>query len=64
MTALASFLSAAAKNDFEANRDVLDGISDKVFYLGEFGAGTKMKFIANSLVSIHILAQRKRSPWA
>ncbi len=47
---------SGGKDDFEANRDVLEGISDKVFYLGEFGAGTKMKFIANSLVSIHILA--------
>lgn len=44
------------KSVFESTRDVFDGISDKVFYLGELGAGTKMKFIANSLVSIHILA--------
>lgn len=41
---------------FDAAKDVFDAITDKVFYLGEFGAGTKMKFIANSLVSIHILA--------
>lgn len=44
------------KPAFEAAKDVFDGVTDKVFYLGEFGAGTKMKFIANSLVSIHILA--------
>lgn len=44
------------KAAFEQHREVFDGITDKVFYLGDFGAGTKMKFIANSLVSIHILA--------
>ena len=41
---------------FEREKAVFEGISDKVFYLGKFGDGTKMKFIANSLVSIHILA--------
>ena len=44
------------KAAFETHKDVCDGVTDKVFYLGDFGAGTKMKFIANSLVSIHILA--------
>ncbi len=41
---------------FEREKSVFEAISDKVFYLGKFGDGTKMKFIANSLVSIHILA--------
>lgn len=44
------------KAAFERHKAVFEGITDKVFYLGAFGAGTKMKFIANSLVSIHILA--------
>lgn len=44
------------KETFEQHKDVFDGLTDKVFYLGKFGDGTKMKFIANTLVSIHILA--------
>jgi putative dehydrogenase len=41
---------------FEAAKPALAGITDKVFHLGEFGVGTKMKFAANLLVGVHILA--------
>ena len=44
------------KEAFEKSKHVFDAMSDKAFYLGKFGDGIKMKFIANTLVSIHILA--------
>ncbi len=48
--------ASGSKATYETHKDVFDAMSDKAFYLGEFGTGTKMKFIANTLVSIHILA--------
>jgi 3-hydroxyisobutyrate dehydrogenase len=41
---------------YERCKPVFDGMSDKAFYLGAFGVGSKMKFVANALVAIHILA--------
>lgn len=41
---------------YEQCKAVFDALSDKAFYVGEFGVGMKMKFVANSLVGIHILA--------
>ena len=41
---------------YEVAKPALDGITDKALYLGEFGLGTKMKFAANLLVGVHILA--------
>ncbi len=41
---------------YEKIRPVLDAIARKQVYLGEFGNGTKMKFIANHLVTIHNVA--------
>ena len=41
---------------FDRVKPALDGMTDKAFYLGAFGVGTKMKFVANTLVGIHILA--------
>jgi 3-hydroxyisobutyrate dehydrogenase-like beta-hydroxyacid dehydrogenase len=38
---------------FEAARPVMDGFSRSVRFLGEFGNGTVMKFVANLLVSIN-----------
>ena len=35
---------------------VFDAITDRYSYLGSFGAGTKMKFIANLLVAVHSMA--------
>lgn len=34
-------------------QDVLDGFNRKTYDLGEFGTGSKMKFIANLLVAVH-----------
>lgn len=44
------------KNTFDRVKPALDGMTDKAFYLGAFGVGTTMKFVANTLVGIHILA--------
>lgn len=44
------------KAAYDRVKPVLDGMTDKAFYLGPFGVGTKMKFAANTLVGIHILA--------
>jgi 3-hydroxyisobutyrate dehydrogenase-like beta-hydroxyacid dehydrogenase len=41
---------------YETAKPALEGITDKAFHLGEFGVGTKMKFAANLLVGVHILA--------
>lgn len=35
---------------------VLNGMAKKTFYVGEFGNGSKMKFVANVLVHIHNVA--------
>jgi 3-hydroxyisobutyrate dehydrogenase-like beta-hydroxyacid dehydrogenase len=41
---------------FDRARPVFDAIARSVHYLGDFGMGSKMKFVANLLVSIHNLA--------
>jgi 3-hydroxyisobutyrate dehydrogenase-like beta-hydroxyacid dehydrogenase len=41
---------------FDRARPVFDAIARSVHYLGEFGMGSKMKYIANLLVSIHNLS--------
>lgn len=41
---------------FERCKHVLEGFTSTIFYLGDFGSGTKMKCIANLLVGIHVLA--------
>jgi 3-hydroxyisobutyrate dehydrogenase-like beta-hydroxyacid dehydrogenase len=41
---------------FDAGRTVLEALSRKVWYVGEFGVGSKLKFIANLLVTIHNLS--------
>lgn len=41
---------------FERCRDAFDAIARSVYYLGEFGLGSKMKFVANLLVAIHNLS--------
>ena len=38
---------------FKSARKILDGFSRAHYYLGEFGNGSKMKFVANLLVAIH-----------
>ncbi len=41
---------------YESVRPCLDAVTDKANYIGEFGLGSKLKFIANHLVSVNILA--------
>lgn len=41
---------------YDQSKPVLDGFSEKVFFLGPFGFGTKIKLIANHLVSLNIMA--------
>lgn len=41
---------------FDRCRDAFDAIARAVYYLGEFGLGSKMKFVANLLVAIHNLS--------
>jgi putative dehydrogenase len=41
---------------FEGCLDMLRAVSKSQKYLGEFGAGTRMKFIANHLVHCHTVA--------
>jgi putative dehydrogenase len=41
--------------EFERARDILSHFARSVRYVGPFGAGSKMKFVANLLVAIHIV---------
>jgi putative dehydrogenase len=41
---------------FNETRPVLEGFSRAHYYLGEFGNGSKMKYVANLLVAIHNVA--------
>ena len=41
---------------FEKSRTALEGVSRKQLYLGAFGKGSTMKYIANLLVNIHNVA--------
>jgi 3-hydroxyisobutyrate dehydrogenase-like beta-hydroxyacid dehydrogenase len=44
------------KAAFEETKQVLEGFSRAQYYLGEFGNGSKMKYVANLLVAIHNVA--------
>lgn len=44
---------SGVKEAYDAVKVVLEGFSRKQIYLGAFGNGTKMKFLANHLVGIH-----------
>jgi L-threonate 2-dehydrogenase len=57
--ALAKDITVFASGDrveFERARNVLAHFARSVRYVGPFGAGSKMKYIANLLVAIHIAA--------
>lgn len=49
-------LGSGDADAFDKARPVLEGISRKQIYLGAFGKGSTMKFIANHLVNIHNVA--------
>jgi 3-hydroxyisobutyrate dehydrogenase-like beta-hydroxyacid dehydrogenase len=44
------------ENAYKRATEILDGFARAHYYVGEFGAGSKMKFIANLLVAIHNVA--------
>jgi putative dehydrogenase len=44
------------RSAYQRNRAVFDGFARKSYYCGPFGAGMKLKFIANLLVTIHNLS--------
>lgn len=49
-------LASGPREAFEVARPVFAAIGRSTHYLGEFGNGSKMKFIANLLVAVHNLA--------
>jgi len=48
--------ASGEKHLFEHCKSVFEGFTSTIFYLGDFGARTKMKCVANLLVGIHVLA--------
>ena len=48
--------ASGSRQGFETARPVFDAIGRSTHYLGEFGNGSKMKYIANLLVAVHGLA--------
>jgi putative dehydrogenase len=50
-----SIFASGNLDDFDHARNVLSHFARSVRYVGPFGTGSKMKFIANLLVAIHIV---------
>jgi L-threonate 2-dehydrogenase len=50
-----TIFASGDRADFERARNVLYHFARSVRYVGPFGAGSKMKYIANLLVAIHIV---------
>jgi 3-hydroxyisobutyrate dehydrogenase-like beta-hydroxyacid dehydrogenase len=48
--------ASGSEEAFERARPVFDAIGRSTHYLGEFGNGSKMKYVANLLVAVHGLA--------
>jgi L-threonate 2-dehydrogenase len=48
--------ASGERSAFARAEPVLRNITPKVFFLGEFGIGTRLKFCANLLVGVHIMA--------
>ena len=51
-----TILASGEREDYERVRGVLSHLARSVRYVGEFGAGSKVKYIANLLVAVHVLA--------
>ena len=51
-----SFYVSGNKAASEQCQPMLDAMANHTFYVGEFGNGSKMKFVANVLVAIHNVA--------
>jgi L-threonate 2-dehydrogenase len=50
------FFGSGDREAFDQTLPVLEAITSNNFYLGPFGAGSKMKCVANLLVAVHYLA--------
>ena len=50
------FFASGEQDAFEKSRPVLKALARDVRYVGEFGNGSKLKYIANLLVTIHNLS--------
>lgn len=50
------FFGSGDEEIFRSCLSVLQAVTDHTFYLGGFGAGSKMKCVANLLVAVHMLA--------
>ena len=50
-----AIFASGERADFDLARDILAHFARSVRYVGPFGAGSKMKYIANLLVAIHIV---------
>lgn len=48
--------ASGERGAFDASRSVLEAFSRSVTYVGSFGTGSKLKYIANLLVTIHNLS--------
>src|SRR5690348_16701801 len=55
-TRQAVLFASGDKSAYEQCLHVIDAFATAPFYVGEFGSGMKMKFIANLLLAIHNLA--------
>ncbi|HEX6320062.1 MAG TPA: NAD(P)-dependent oxidoreductase [Burkholderiales bacterium] len=51
-----SVYGSGDRKSFEKTKSVLEGFARAHYYLGEFGNGSKMKYVANLLVAIHNVA--------
>ena len=51
-----AIFASGNKHTFEKCQSIFDGFSRKAYYVGEFGMGTKMKFLNNLMVTIHNVA--------
>jgi L-threonate 2-dehydrogenase len=50
------FYASGERAAFDAAEDVLSSVARSVRYVGEFGTGSKLKYVANLLVTIHNLS--------
>lgn len=48
--------ASGQRDAFDRAREVFEAVTRSIHYLGEFGMGSKMKYIANLLVTIHNLS--------
>jgi L-threonate 2-dehydrogenase len=52
-----TIFASGDRAEFDRARNILSNFARSVRYVGPFGAGSKLKYIANLLVAIHIVAE-------